>query len=316
MKLLCPRCRVGKEIGGASRYNVFPCDSCHFHFRGTHAEIAKWNRLFKQLFTFDTSTTYADRTPCPHCCGWVPVYTGDDGVACMYCGQGIRTSTVVNFTDAEIVELQRDFRVADVTPNKERQLRALLADNDFHPRDRSELERLLRQFRSTPAPSPAPKAVTPPRPESERRIVEFPPAVTVGEVDPLPEEPPMSLPTTLPPSAATLERTTKYVLLKVHVLHQPDVDPEVICEQAVFGYDYEDGAVEGVEVVGVLGVGEIEAQCRGVSVSSSLHAGVFWHRCWYRAHAGGRQSRCSRSVPPPVTACPPTQKGNIGSAQT
>ena len=56
-----------------------------------------------------------------------------------------------------------------------------------------------------------------------------------------------------------LERTTKYVLLKVTVLHEPAVDPEVICEQAVFGYDYEDGAVEGAEVVGVFGVGEIEA---------------------------------------------------------
>lgn len=55
-----------------------------------------------------------------------------------------------------------------------------------------------------------------------------------------------------------LARTTKYVLLKVHVLHEPGVDPEVICEQAVFGYDYEDGAVEGAEVVGVYGIGEIE----------------------------------------------------------
>ena len=36
------------------------------------------------------------------------------------------------------------------------------------------------------------------------------------------------------------------------------MDPEVICEQAVFGYDYEDGAVEGAEVVGVFEVNEIE----------------------------------------------------------
>ena len=259
MKRLRPRCRAGKEIGGESRYNVFACESCHFHFRGVHAEIAKWNRLFKQLFTFDTTTTYADRTPCPHCCGWVPVYTGDDGLACMYCGRGIRTNRVVNFNNAEIVELQRDFRVADLTPDKEQQLRAMLRDFDWHPRDRNEVERLLGEARTRRVNAPAPTPGAPPRPDPERVIDESPPRLPGVKTDPLPEEPPVALPTTPPASTVPLERTTKYVLLKVHVLHLPGVDPEVICEQAEFGYDHEDGAVEGAEVVGVFGVDEVEA---------------------------------------------------------
>lgn len=260
MKMLCPRCRAGKEIGGASRYNVFACDSCHLHFRGTHAEIAKRNRLFKQLFTFDTTTAYADRTACPHCCGWVPIYMGEDGLACMYCGREIRTNRVVNFTNAEIVELQRDFRTADLNPHKEQQVRAMLRDFDWHPRDRNEVERLLGEARTKRVSASPPTSGPPPRPTSERVIDESPPMPPSVTSDPLPEAPPVVLPTTPPPSAAPLERTTKYVLLKVHVLHQPGVDPEVICEQAEFGYDDEDGAVEGAEVVGVFGVGEIEPE--------------------------------------------------------
>ena len=265
MKLLRPRCRAGKEIGGASRYNVIACVSCRFHFRGVHAEIAGRNRLFKQLFTFDTSAAHADRTPCPHRCGWVPVYTRDDGLTCLYCGQRIRTNRVANFTSAEIVELQACSRIAEVTPDKMRQLRSLLADNDFRPRDRSELDRLLRQIRFTPTIASPPTPGPPPRPESERVVNESPPLPPGVKTDPLPEAPPAALPTTPPPPTAPLERTTKYVVSKVHVLHQPGVDPEVICEQAEFGHDYEDGAVEGAEVVGVFGVGEIEPGSQKVS---------------------------------------------------
>ena len=174
MKLLCPRCRAGKEIGGASRYDVFACDSCLYHFRGTHAEIAKWNRLFKQLFTLDTTTTHADRTPCPHCRGWVPIYTGEDGLACMYCGNWIRTSKVVNFRPEEVAGFNTGpGQVLDAT--QVAQLRHLLENYDLHPRDRHTLEMWVSQAqvefdrektrRSTVAPAqrqpvrPAPTSV-------------------------------------------------------------------------------------------------------------------------------------------------------------
>jgi len=188
MKLLYPRCRAGKEIGGASRYNVFACDSCHYHFRGTHAEIAKWNRLFKQLFTFDTTTTYADRTPCPHCCGWVPICTGDDGITCMYCGQGIRTSRVISFKPEEIADLcPGPGQVLD--GSQVARFRHLLDNHDLHPRDRHTFELWVSQAqvefdrekarRSTVAPAqrqpvrPAPKPVLTATPEAGADVAWF-----------------------------------------------------------------------------------------------------------------------------------------------
>lgn len=139
------------------------CGACDYHFRGRHAKIARWNRLFKQLFTFDTTTTYADRTACPHCRGWVPLYTGEDGLVCMYCGTGIRTGRVVNITPEEMAVIRPAFgQVLDRTQLD--RVGHLLENYDLHPRDRRTFEAWVTEARARlnhvqmarPTPTPAP----------------------------------------------------------------------------------------------------------------------------------------------------------------
>jgi hypothetical protein len=53
---------------------------------------------------------------------------------------------------------------------------------------------------------------------------------------------------------SNLERTSKYVLLKVVVLHEHGVDPAAICSRAEFSLDEADGAIANVELVSITDV--------------------------------------------------------------
>jgi transposase-like protein len=41
MKLICPKCRAGVKIGGASRFEEFQCKACDYCFMGLEAEV-RW----------------------------------------------------------------------------------------------------------------------------------------------------------------------------------------------------------------------------------------------------------------------------------
>jgi hypothetical protein len=59
MKLICPKCRTRKNIGGCSRYEVFACKNCGWRFRGLHADHTFFSWLADPFFAFVTC--------CPYC---------------------------------------------------------------------------------------------------------------------------------------------------------------------------------------------------------------------------------------------------------
>lgn len=203
MKLLCPRCKAGKEIGSASRFCVFVCDSCGNHFRGIHAEVAKWNRLWKSLFTFDNSVYWYNRTGCPNCGGLVPLVENPSGpgftapATCMYCGHDLPTTPAYCLSAQEMAELERDFASVNLTEAQVRQLRGLLASYTLPDHQRQRLEQLIagnRASAATPPATPAPPPAKPaPKPQGytkeELEAIEIVLAVQRGEIPaPLPPE--------------------------------------------------------------------------------------------------------------------------------
>jgi hypothetical protein len=43
MKLICPKCKAGVKIGGASRFREFTCRKCNHTFMGLEAEVGFWS---------------------------------------------------------------------------------------------------------------------------------------------------------------------------------------------------------------------------------------------------------------------------------
>lgn len=94
MKLLCPRCNARKNIGDASRFYIFRCDSCGWRFRGVQANVARGDYLLNYFNPF-AGRSYGmfeyDKTPCPFCGRWValgyPVHPSGFAVpfACCHC---------------------------------------------------------------------------------------------------------------------------------------------------------------------------------------------------------------------------------------
>ena len=84
MKLICPKCRAGVKIGGASRFEDFQCEACDYCFMGLEAEVGSWS-LVGMVFM---------KTGCP-CC-WSPIDLRSGGVqrggyvgphSCYSCGR-------------------------------------------------------------------------------------------------------------------------------------------------------------------------------------------------------------------------------------
>lgn len=84
MKLICPKCRAGLKIGGASRFRDFTCEKCNHTFMGLEAEVG-----FLSLIGFEFMMT-----GCPHC--WTPLELRSGGSrwggyigpkACYSCGR-------------------------------------------------------------------------------------------------------------------------------------------------------------------------------------------------------------------------------------
>ena len=74
----------------------------------------------------------------------VPISTGDDGLACMYCGNWIRTGRVVNFKPEEIARLCPALgQVLD--DSQVARFRHLLESYDLHPRDLHTFETWVSQ---------------------------------------------------------------------------------------------------------------------------------------------------------------------------
>lgn len=173
MKLHCPRCKTGKEIGSASRFTIFSCDSCGNRFRGVHADVAKWDRLFKSLFTFDTSVHWLTRTNCPHCGGLVPLVENRTGPGflppanCMCCGKVLPTKPAHALTPGEMAEVEGWFAGHQFEEERLVRLERLLADTDLPPDQDKRLRVLIAAARrqvgvnSVPQPEPPPPAVKP-----------------------------------------------------------------------------------------------------------------------------------------------------------
>jgi hypothetical protein len=84
MKLICPKCRVGVNIGGASRFEEFQCKACDYCFVGLEAEV-RW------IFGMPGVSMM---TGCPYC--WTPLELRSGGSrwggyvgpkACYSCGR-------------------------------------------------------------------------------------------------------------------------------------------------------------------------------------------------------------------------------------
>lgn len=63
MKLSCPKCGAGNNIGRKSRFGGFQCYSCAWEFHGCEAKQPVTNGLF-QMFT---DYLRLNETPCPKC---------------------------------------------------------------------------------------------------------------------------------------------------------------------------------------------------------------------------------------------------------
>jgi len=83
MKLICPKCRAGVKIGGASRFQEFTCQKCNHTFMGLEAEVG-----FLSLIGLEFMMT-----GCPYC--WTPLELRSAGInrgyigpkACYSCGR-------------------------------------------------------------------------------------------------------------------------------------------------------------------------------------------------------------------------------------
>jgi hypothetical protein len=62
MNLICPKCRAGVKIGGASRFEEFTCKSCNHTFMGLEAEVGFLSLVLNIDFM---------KTGCPYC--WTPI---------------------------------------------------------------------------------------------------------------------------------------------------------------------------------------------------------------------------------------------------
>lgn len=170
MKLLCPRCKAGKEIGSASRFTIFSCDSCGNRFRGVHADVAKWDRLFKNLFTFDTSVHWLTRTGCPHCGGLVPLVENRSGsgflppATCMCCGKSLPTKPAHALTPGEMAEVEGWFAGNQFEEERLVRLERLLADTDLPPDQDKRLRELIAVCRRRSGVTPPPVPGSPPAP--------------------------------------------------------------------------------------------------------------------------------------------------------
>lgn len=92
MKICCPKCNAGINIGGRSRLAMFKCLKCNFTFFGLDADVS-WGSLF-----------FGDHlsTPCPHCwqitrLGYDTQHGGYYGpAACSWCGNQLPQKTGPN----------------------------------------------------------------------------------------------------------------------------------------------------------------------------------------------------------------------------
>lgn len=84
MKLVCPKCRAGVQISGASRFQDFTCKQCNHTFMGLEAEVG-----FVSLIGLEFMMT-----GCPYC--WTPLELRSGGSrwggyvgpkACYSCGR-------------------------------------------------------------------------------------------------------------------------------------------------------------------------------------------------------------------------------------
>lgn len=92
MKLICPKCGTRNNIGSASRYDVFLCRSCGWHFRGLHANHTFGSWLSDPFFAFVTA--------CPHCSSAIRLAKASNRVGvvgpdvCHDCGRDLPTFIV------------------------------------------------------------------------------------------------------------------------------------------------------------------------------------------------------------------------------
>lgn len=200
MKLICPKCKARKNIGESSRYRVFRCDRCGWHFRGLHADHTLGSWLADPFFSFFTA--------CPHCNLALELSRASDRVGvvgprvCCGCGSELPTSVVAQPEQAPSgPSFREEFppisHPPGITPGGTGPYRGVVLKPDrsnFDEYLQDALNKLHEEFRNldkkpTPKPSAPPSSI----PQAQEQPKQ--PAAPQHEVQPIPQkEPPKDKP--------------------------------------------------------------------------------------------------------------------------
>jgi len=166
MKLICPKCKAGVPIGGASRFEEFNCKSCNHTFMGMEAEVG----ILSMFLNIDFM-----KTGCPYC--WTPIDLRSGGSqrggyvgpkACYSCGRKLpkRPNRIPGTEwESDFEKIAKSLKGYSCSASKGADLLRRLkeVESEFCPTEFAQLKQMVHEAvaRATAASSPPPPSPPP-----------------------------------------------------------------------------------------------------------------------------------------------------------